>query len=257
MYKSININMLNVCDIVLTTSTAFQSKAIRFGINSDISHAMICVSRGSVIDSTSEGVHSRNVQRLFYDESCSIYIMRLKKQLSEDEESKVIKYIRTQIGIPYGIKEAFKSISNPSSKGSNLQFCSRLAARAFAAIEVNISDNPDYCTPAQIKKSPHFFEVPNAFITVTEEEKRMIEAPGSTLDNMREVTNKLLQLARIAAPEVKILSVNDINIALLENNSLDNGFADAFVKSGYLDHWRRDVVKHKSTHRNSPPDLPK
>lgn len=244
MHRSININALNKCDIILTTSTALQSKAIRIGTKTDISHAMICVAHGTAIDSTGEGVHSRNVQRLFYDQSCSIYLMRLKRELSEDEKLKIINYARATIGTPYSTKEALKSIKNPRSSGSDLQFCSRLAARAFAEIGIHISNNPDYCTPADIKNSSHFFEVPDAFITITDKEKTEIESSGSTLDDMRAVTNNLLDLAKTAAPNTKILAVSDIVSTLLENKELDSNFSDSFTKSGYLDHWKKDIEKH-------------
>ncbi len=244
MPRIINFNELQVCDIVLTTSSAPQSKAIRFGINSDISHAMICVSHTSVIDSTSEGVQARNVQKIFYDDSCSVYIMRSKKVLSDDEKTKITDYVRSVIGTPYSLKEAFQSWIKPNSNSSDLQFCSRLAARAYANIGIDISENPDFCTPAQIKKSPHFMEVPNSFVTITVKEKKNIESHGTTLDDMRTITNNLLKMAKDASPESKINDLNDITAALLKNPALDEKFANAYISSGYTYHWESEVRKY-------------
>lgn len=244
MPRIININALETCDIILTTSTAFESKAIRFGTKADISHAMICVAHGSVIDSTGEGVHARNVQKLFYDDSCAIHIIRLKRPLQNEEKKQIIDYVRATIGTPYSVKEALTSVVRPKSEGSDFQFCSRLAARAFKQIDINISENPDYCTPAQIKNSPLFVEVPNPFITISESEKEFIESRGTTLDEMRDITNKLLDLAKEAVPHVSILNINDIIVALQNDTSLDAKFSQAFKESGYLDHWKSEVTKY-------------
>ncbi len=56
--------LIQPADIVLTTTPERLSQTIRKVIGSDISHAMICVGNSSVIDSTGDGVHARNLQRL-------------------------------------------------------------------------------------------------------------------------------------------------------------------------------------------------
>ena len=79
-HEIIHIEALQRGDIVLTTSTEIESRLIKIGTLSDISHAMVCVSHGSVMDSTAEGVQSRNVQKMFYPDACAIYILRLKQR---------------------------------------------------------------------------------------------------------------------------------------------------------------------------------
>ncbi|WP_343596893.1 hypothetical protein [Pseudomonas sp.] len=71
-------------DIILSTSVEYQSKIIKFFTNSDIFHAMICVANSSVMDSTGEGVQGRNIDKMFYDDSCAIYAYRLKEEISPD-----------------------------------------------------------------------------------------------------------------------------------------------------------------------------
>jgi cell wall-associated NlpC family hydrolase len=58
--KRLDDALLYPGDIVLTTTTAAISKAIRMATRSDISHAMVYVENCSVIDATGEGVHARN-----------------------------------------------------------------------------------------------------------------------------------------------------------------------------------------------------
>jgi hypothetical protein len=78
MMKRLKMSALLRGDIILTTTAAAVSKAIRWGTKSDISHAMICVQHGSVIDATSEGVHARNTQRLFFEDGCALHVLRFE-----------------------------------------------------------------------------------------------------------------------------------------------------------------------------------
>src|SRR5690606_28294868 len=66
--KRLNATVLVPGDIILTTTTAAASRAIRVATRSDISHAMVYVQNCSVIDATGEGVHARNTQRIFFEE---------------------------------------------------------------------------------------------------------------------------------------------------------------------------------------------
>jgi hypothetical protein len=62
--KKLSESSLKVRDIILTTTTAAVSKAIRTATRSGISHAMIYVADHSVIDATAEGVHPAPLRRL-------------------------------------------------------------------------------------------------------------------------------------------------------------------------------------------------
>jgi hypothetical protein len=63
-------------DVVLTTTPEPMSQAIRKVTGADISHAMICVGKSSVIDSTGDGVHARNLQRLILEPGCAGHVLR-------------------------------------------------------------------------------------------------------------------------------------------------------------------------------------
>jgi permuted papain-like amidase YaeF/Yiix C92 family enzyme len=103
-------------DIILSTQDHFVSKAIRKATKSDISHAMLYVARGSVIDSTGEGVHARNTQRLFYGADCAIHVRRLVANLSDKQLDTVIRYARNQIGTRYSMNEAMRSAHVPRTR---------------------------------------------------------------------------------------------------------------------------------------------
>lgn len=64
-------DLIQLGDIMLKTTPAPMSQSIRKIIGADISHAMICVGKSSVIDSTGDGVHARNLERLTLELSCA------------------------------------------------------------------------------------------------------------------------------------------------------------------------------------------
>lgn len=73
-----------------------------------------------------------------------------------DEQYLVLwAYIRSNLGIPYSLKEdfgillmkLFKWKQNPLAQGKSAQFCSELASRVCQILEINIPENPDNIDP--------------------------------------------------------------------------------------------------------------
>lgn len=83
-------DLIQLGDIVLTTTPEPMSKTIRNAIGADISHAMICVGKSSVIDSTGDGVHARNLERLILEPSCAGHVLRPVEPLTTDQLHSVI-----------------------------------------------------------------------------------------------------------------------------------------------------------------------
>ena len=236
--KKINIEALQRGDIILTTSTEKESSIIKAATFSDISHAMLCVSRVSVMDSTGEGVQARNVQKLFYPDSCAIYILRPKVTLPESALTEVINYIRQVVGTPYALDEAMVAIAK-TGKGSSKQFCSRLVARAFAAAGVNIVKNPDFCTPADLKRSKLLVHIENPSVSAEDGEVESMQEHGDQTIKMRAITNSLLEKAK--ATISKIENINDLIKAAIEFPEHDEALATALQNSGYLDLWQEEL----------------
>lgn len=233
--KRINHEILCVGDIILTTSPAIESKVIRGVTKSDISHAMICTSKSSLMDSTGEGVQARNPQKMFYPDDCAIHIRRLSGGLDPNVAKEIISYVRQATGTSYAKVEAVRSVASPSGSGSNKQFCSRLVARAFSSVGILLCDNPDFCTPEDLKDSEFLEEISPAWVSVSNDEVAEIERTDATI-GMRKVTNDLLAAARIVLPSIE--SVSDITRAAIQRPDLDDVLAEALVDSGYLDYWR-------------------
>jgi hypothetical protein len=97
-------------DIVLTTTPERLSQRIRKVTGSNISHAMICVGKSSVIDSTGEGVHARNLERLILEPSCAGYVLRPVNPLTTDQLISVISFVRAEVGTRYTMAGAAKSV---------------------------------------------------------------------------------------------------------------------------------------------------
>lgn len=241
--KRVNIGLLKKGDVVLTTSAQKKpSGIIRTVTKSDISHAMICVSHGSVIDSTGDGVQARNIQKIFYDDSCEIYILRPKDSLSEDVISRIVNYARASTGTRYSLHEAVASVKPQLNKeGGKRQFCSRMVARAYAHGGVNLVDNPDYCTPEDIKKSKLLIQIEPSALSVSQEEITAIQEEGDTTEGMRKVTNTLL--GKLRELNDKVESVNDISHLVVQNPELDDAVSKALEESGYLDFWKVEITR--------------
>lgn len=234
--KKINYKQLKPGDILLTTSQAPESWSVRVGTKSNISHAMLYVTSSSVIDSTGDGVHSRNLQKMFYEDECAIYALRLKAPLSTEQLTKAVAYARAETGTQYSVIEAVRALKAPRSEGSSKQFCSRLVARAYSAAGITLVENPDFCSPQQLKESPLLCHLPSPAVSVSDEEYESVKAQPNGIKSMIEVTNDFLEQIRVLSP--KIQSINDALYFITKNLEADDIVFEALKSSGYLDTWR-------------------
>lgn len=239
--KKINASVLNVGDIILTTTNTLISRSIRSITRSDISHAMLYVDSYSVIDSTGDGVHGSNTQRLFYDDNCEIYALRLERKITKEELKKVISYARSCIGTEYTKTEAAKTIIGGKTKASKKQFCSRFVARAFAYADIFLVDDPDFCTPDELLNSKLLKRIENSKKVVTSNDLAVNEI-FNIPQLMREIENFILKGARKS--DSSIQSFSDMDSFLIKNPRHDSYFSTLYLKSGYLDVWK--VEKNKN-----------
>lgn len=223
--KIINMDALRVGDIVLSTSTQKASAFIRAATHSDISHAMICVSPGSVMDSTFDGVHARNVQKILYEDHCAIYIMRPKEALPPQTIKKIVDYARSLTGTPYSLTSRDK------------QYCSRMVATAYAKGGIHLVENMDFCSPGSLKKSSLLYQVEPACIQINEDDD-LVNFEFDTTEIMRTVIQSLLK--KIAEIDSKVLNLNDVDDLSIKRPELDQVISAALSASGYLAVWRID-----------------
>jgi hypothetical protein len=152
--KRIGIESLRPGDIILTARPAIKSAAIRFATGGLVSHAMICVQNGSFIDSTSEGVQARNIQRELFEDDETVFGFRLREPLSREVIAEIVNFARSEIGTRYAVREAIRSKKRLREPRTRQQFCSRLVARAYQSVGISLVADPDYCTPDELRRSP-------------------------------------------------------------------------------------------------------
>ncbi len=228
-------------DVVLTTTTDPMSKTIRKLTDTDISHAMICVDTSSVIDSTGDGVHARNLGRIILEPGCAGHVLRPVKPLSTDQLRAVIFFARAAVGTRYTKSGAAKSVLAGFVAGRR-QFCSRLVAQAYRDAGVNLVSDADFCHPGELLNSTALVEVPNVLRNLSQEEEADRREDIDNVQAMRDSTNALLQDARKLSPEIE--SLNDIDAYLVEHPEGDAQLVQALQSSRYLELWRDEFERN-------------
>lgn len=227
-------------DVVLTTTPEPMSQMIRKLTGADISHAMICVGTSSVIDSTGNGVHARNLGRIILEPGCAGHVLRPVKPLSTDQLRSVISFARAAVGTRYTMNGAAKSVLAGFVAGRR-QFCSRLVAQAYRNAGVNLVSDADFCHPGELLKSAALFEVPNVLRNLSPKEEAEWREDIDNVQAMRDSTNALLQEARKLSPEIE--SLNDIDAYLVEHPEGDAQLVQALRSSRYLELWRDEFER--------------
>lgn len=228
-------------DIVLTTTPETMSQTIRKITGADISHAMICVSRSSVIDSTGDGVHARNLDRIILEPSCAGHVLRPVKPLTTDQLRSVISFARAMVGTRYTMTGAAKSVLAGLVAGRR-QFCSRLVAQAYRDAGVNLVSDADFCHPGDLLRSAALVEVPNVLRNLGPEEEADWRESLDHVQAMRQSISALLREARKLSSEIE--SLNDIDAYLVEHPEGDAHFVQALRSSRYLELWRDEFERN-------------
>jgi hypothetical protein len=234
--KKLNERSLKRGDIILTTTTDAISKAIRVATWSDISHAMIYVEDHSVIDATGDGVHARNTQRLHFEDDCSVYALRLRASLSDEQIRGICDFVRAQVGTQYSRREAISTRFGGARAWSRKQFCSRLVAQAYASVGIKLVDDPNFCSPADIKHSPALAEIPSPTISISANETKFWNERQSLPEKMAAATNAVLDGARVKNKDIQ--NLNDLDLHLVKYPEDDEFVCGLLETSGYLTLWR-------------------
>ena len=240
--KRIDIDKLQAGDIILTARMTKTGKAVRLSSRGIVSHAMICVQHGSIIDSTAEGVQARNLQREFFQDDEEVFAFRLRKALPLAAITRVIDFARSEIGTRYSKAEAARSVLGGPKPRNERQFCSRLVARAYASVGVQLVSDEDYCTPEDLRVSPLLIELDDLAETVSPEEIAALDARPNPLQMMRDANNAVLAAGRRLDPRVE--NFGDLDRIVREHPEWDSVIAQAYRDSGFLDLWKHELHAH-------------
>jgi hypothetical protein len=240
--KRVRGEALQPGDIILTTTTAKVSKAIKIATRSDISHAIVCVQSHSVIDATAEGVQARNVQRMFFEDKCSVYVLRYRGGLTPQQSTAIVIFVRSKIATEYSTREAVGSVTGRTKQWTAKQFCSRLVAQAYASAGIRLVPDENYCSPASIKSSALLEEVPNAVEAVSKKEVARWEARPDLTEIMRKATNALFEGIRKKVPAIQ--TFEDLGQHLIAHPEDDAYMAGVLEASGYLTVWTAEIMQN-------------
>jgi len=236
--KRIKVDLLEPGDIVLTADAGKTSRLVRLASKGAVSHAMICVQSGSIIDSTDFGVQAHNIQRELYAADGRVQVFRLRKPLSAARLGAIVDFARSEIGTRYSKIEAARSIFAGPRPRSRQLFCSRLVARAYAHAGIQLVVDADYCTPEDLRRSALLFELEDMTEPVSEEEIAAWAARPNPIAEMQESQNAILETVRRLDPTVE--NFTDLDRLVQTRPRWDEEIAKAYRDSGYLELWKTD-----------------
>lgn len=240
--QRIDIDRLQPGDIILTANRTKAGKLVRVASKGIVSHAMICVQHGSIIDSTADGVQAWNLQREFFRDDEAVFVFRLRNPLLAVEMARVVDFARAEIGTRYSKSEAARSVLGGAKPHGGRQFCSRLVARAYGSVGIQLVSDQDYCTPDDLRKSLLLVELRDVIQSVSVGEMEAIATHPNPLQIMRDAQNALLAAGRKLDPKVE--NFNDLDRIVQEHPEWDSAIAEAYRDSGYLDIWRHELQLH-------------
>ena len=168
--RSIGVAALRAGDIIVSTTRAFASRIIRLGTFSPVSHVMLYVGEGKVIEALGSGVRETTLEGAVADAILAVAYRH--PQLDAARTAAVVAHARSRVGNPYNIAgAAFQGyrILNPlpasviEAVGRRLGvqpgqagavYCSELVLECFerAGVPLTTGSRPAQSTPDQVVK---------------------------------------------------------------------------------------------------------
>ncbi|MFH6953351.1 YiiX/YebB-like N1pC/P60 family cysteine hydrolase [Pseudoalteromonas sp. XMcav1-K] len=237
----IPISELEKGDILLTNENSATSKVVRKSTGSNFSHAILYVGSGSYIHSDSDGVHSGNLQRLLFDASENVTVIRVK--CNQETINQACVFARSKIGTKYSVRSAVNAKLKASKKeNENRQFCSRLVAQAYEYAGIELVDNASFCTPQEILESQSTQEVLGKARKATDEEINFANSENP-IEKQSYITNEILSKVRKLTKK-DIQTLEQITQYVIENPVHDQQISKIYRDSGYLTMWEYETTKN-------------
>lgn len=240
--KRIKFETLKPGDIILTASKSKVGKSVRIFTQGIVSHAMIYVQHGSIIDSTSDGVQARNLQRELFKDDELFFAFRMKEKLPAHKIAEVVDFARSEIGTRYSKAEAARSLLGGPKPRNKREFCSRLVARAYQSVGVQLVPDHDYCSPEDLRNSSLLIELPVVLEPITVDEIAWMDTQINLIKMTQDAHNELLSVARRF--DASIENFQDLDRLVQECPECDATIAKAYRESGYLDLWKHEHETH-------------
>ncbi|MHB1117738.1 hypothetical protein [Sideroxydans sp.] len=250
-----NLNSLEVGDILLSFGEDKKPKQIAKATGGPFSHAMLYVGH-SVIHATTDGVYSKNPQRLKFEAVEHIGVIRAKRKLNEQEKDRLCTYARSWVGALYSVPEAGATLmfskSNKLATVAHKQFCSRLVAQAYASIGISLVRNPNYCSPNDLLRSQEVETIKDCVKKLSSAEIELADSHDYNLELQSATFTWLTKVRDLAVRRNlgKVTTQNDVGLLLIKHPGFDKVVSRYMIDSGYLNYIRVDRIKN--SYRYSP-----
>ncbi len=233
-------------DIILESGKKLHSKAIQQYTNSHYSHAMICLHKSSLFHATTDGIFTINAQRILVEEKEDLEVFRPIIPLTNYEVEKLVQFLRSKVGTLYSIKEAAIAgkKERPEQTKTQMQFCSRLIAQAYAHIQRNIVKNPNYCQPAELEHSDSLDVVPFMILKATKKEIDFASTKNYVYENQISIYNWLNKTRDYAVSKFKYHKINshqDVMNFIIKYPNASTTVCKFIKKSGYLENYKTEI----------------
>jgi hypothetical protein len=241
----LDFDQVNLGDIIISSGTSFGAQFIKAGTWSKDTHAMIYVGHTMIHAVPKGGVFSKNPQRELFKSKDHVKVFRVKNKLSLDTLNSICDHARALVGSIYSVKEAVltkKHAKSSTDAQTKMQFCSRLVAQAYASQDIEIVNNPNYCSPKELSNSSSLQEVKDAIRKASDDEIKFSKTTDPTLENQKVTYDWLNKSREIAnALDFEIQTVNDVSIFIKAHPTQDSVICEFIKNSGYLDHYQCDL----------------
>lgn len=237
----IHISELKKGDILLTSENSATSKVVRKSTGSDFSHAIIYVGYSSYIHSDANGVHSGNLQRLLFETSENVTVLRVNSD--QEKINQACDFARSKIRTTYSVSSSVNAkLKARKNENDNRQFCSRLVAQSYECAGVKLVDNASFCTPQEILESLSIKKIPVKVRKATDEEVRFANSE-SPIKNQLYITNEILSKVRKLTKQ-DIQTLEQVTQYVIDNQAHDHEISKIYRDSGYLTMWDYDTTKN-------------
>lgn len=238
---TLDSSVLRKGDIILTTSKDKISNLIKVITLGPFSHAMLYLGGDSCADAGGPGIRvtSHNIQRIFFKSPKHCAVLRFKQAVPNQIMDSIIMNARRFIGMEYSLSEA-KLVALRAkfeAKEINRQFCSRYVAQAYESVGIEIVDNTDYCSPADIYNSKKLIKVENHLRVASEKETELLNKPSIPLGQQDNATDYIFTKAK-ELTGFDIQTFEQFNGVLIKIPSFDQNFRNILKDSGFLSLWQ-------------------
>ena len=235
----VDLSKLLPGDIILERNDRNLSRLVRKLSNSQYSHALLYTGNSNCIDAGNI-VKSCNLQRKLYKNSDDVCVLRLKKELYDDNIIEAaICYVRMVVGQEYSMEDAKKmALRNADNPMTNRQICTRLIAQAYKKGNIELVENEDFPTPEDILQSGKLEKINDITCEATEEDIAFADSQN-VIDIQTVIIADMLTKAREACNS-DIQTLGQMLDYVLYHPEKDSEISGIVKDSGYLDIWKKE-----------------